>query len=129
MLVRLVRVSRASWQPVLWYEVPAPGVGTSYPAPGVLPPTPVEGAITTNEDRVQLGRGQLRSPPSSTVSAPVPTTTASTILGGSRPNTQPTGLIPLNPQQHPGRIEYNMTVCNRQSDVPVRFSPILAPKA
>ena len=45
-LVRLNSVSKASWQPEIWVRDPAPGV---------LPPTPVSGAITTSEDRVQLG--------------------------------------------------------------------------
>ena len=117
-LVRLNPVSKASWRPEIWVRDPAPGA---------LPPTPVSGAITTSEDRVQLGRGQLRSPPSSTVSVPVPTTTSSTTLEGSRPNTQPTELFTLNPQQHPGRIDYDMTVYNGQNDVPVPFSPIPDP--
>jgi len=119
-LVRLYSVSKGSWQPEIWVR---------NPAPGVLPPIPVSWTITTSEDEVQLGRGQLRSPPSSTVSAPVPTTTVFTTLGGSRPNTQSAGLTPLNPQQHPGQIGYDMPICNVQSDVPVCFSPILVPNA
>lgn len=122
-LVRLDSVSRGSWQPEIWVHDSVPGV---------LSPTPMPWAIATSEDNVKLGRGQLRSPPSSAVLAPVPTATVFTTPGDSQPNTKPAGLIPLNSQQHPGWYDipdgYNMPICNGQNDVPVHFSPILVPQ-
>lgn len=71
-LVRLDSSSRGTWQPEIWIMDPALGS---------LPPSRPG---TTSEDRVQLGKAQLVSPPSSTVPAPDSTITTSTTLGGPR---------------------------------------------
>jgi len=71
-LVRLDSSCEGTLQPEIWVMDPASG---SLPRsrPG-----------TMDEDRVQLGKTRLVSPPNSAVSVPDPTITSSTTLGGPR---------------------------------------------